>query len=244
MNKNNLVFLDTETTGLGPDDRLFQVAYIYRGEAHDELFKPPLPITIDAMVVTHVTNEMIADKKSFEGSQMQKDLQSLLAENILVAHNAGFDAEILRRDSVDAGQIIDTFKIAYYLDHQGIIPKYNLQYLRYYHKLDISDAPAHNALGDIMVLEKLFDLYFAQMIEKLGSEEAVLQEMIDVSAKPLLYRKFTFGKYSGMDVSDVAQQDKDYLLWLFNQKVMTRENGGEDDENWIYTLDYYLNPKQ
>lgn len=241
MDKNNLIFLDTETTGLGPDDRLFQVAYSFKGEMSESLFKPPVPITIDSMTVAHVTNEMVADKGPFEGSEMQADLRGLLSEHILVAHNAKFDAEMLRRDGVETKRMIDTYKVAHHLDGEGLIPKYSLQYLRYYHKLDTEGAIAHNALGDVVVLEKLFDLHASRMLTRLGSEEAVLQEMLGVSARPLLCRKFTFGKYNGMDVSDVAVQDRNYLLWLFNQKVMTRESGGEDDENWIYTLDHYLN---
>jgi exodeoxyribonuclease X len=241
MDKTKLVFLDTETTGLGPDDRLFQVAYIFNGEQHEALFRPPVPITIDAMVVTHVTNEMVADKDPFEGSQMQAGLRNLLAENILVAHNAKFDAEMLRREGVEARRIIDTFKVAYHLDPEGTIPKYNLQYLRDYHGLEVGEVSAHHALGDVIVLEKLFGFYFDRMLAVKGDERAVLQEMLDVSVQPLLIRKFTFGKYNGMDVADVAKQDPDYLAWLLNQKIMTRENGGEDDENWIYTLDYYFN---
>jgi hypothetical protein len=72
------------------------------------------------------------------------------------------------------------------------------------------------------------------------SEERVLEEMLAVSARPILMKKFNFGKYTGQTVKEVADKDADYLAWLFNQKVMTREQGGEDDENWIYTLDHYL----
>ena len=50
---------------------------------------------------------------------------------------------------------ICTYKLARYLDPEGSIPQYNLQYLRYYLKLDI-DAVPHSALGDILVLEGLF----------------------------------------------------------------------------------------
>ena len=50
-----------------------------------------------------------------------------------------------------------------------------------------------------------------------------------------------FGKYLGESVADVAKKDSGYLTWLFNQKVMDRERGINDDENWIFTLDKYLN---
>jgi len=243
MNKNNLVFLDTETTGIGADGRLCQVAYNFQGVEFESLFKPPVPIEIEAMSVAHITNRMVADKESFENSQMKKDLLVIFeAENILVAHNAAFDAEILRREQVEAKKIIDTYKVAQDLDVDGEIPKYKLQYLRYYFDLEVENAPAHDALGDVRVLEKLFGYYFQKMLIELGDEEKVLQRMLEISAKPVLIKKFNFGKYNGEKVSEVAKKDAGYLTWLFNQKIMAREQGLENDEDWIYTLDKYLNP--
>lgn len=245
MNRNNLIFLDTETTGTGPADRLCQVAYTFDGREVEGLFKPPIPITIDAMAVTHITNKMVAECQSFAESQMKQDLERIFqAGAVLVAHNARFDAEMLRHEGVVVKDMIDTFKLAHFLDPEGVIPKHNLQYLRYYHDLEVEGVVAHDALGDVRVLQKLFDFYYALMLPTYGSEEAVLGEMLAVSARPILIKKFNFGKYTGVDVKQVADENADYLLWLFNQKVMTREQGGEDDENWIYTLDYYLNPKK
>jgi len=242
MDKTKLIFLDTETTGIGADGRLCQVAYKFNGEETEAFFKPPVPIEIEAMSISHITNKMVAGKESFSNSEMQKDLQDIFsADNILVAHNAGFDAEILKRDQVEAKKIIDTFKIAQHLDADGEVPKYNLQYLRYYYDLDVENAPAHDALGDVRVLEKLFNYFFDRMKSEIGDEQKVLQEMLEISARPILIKKFNFGKYIGEKVSDVAQKDAGYLTWLFNQKVMDRENGLGNDENWIYTLDKYLN---
>lgn len=245
MNKSNLVFLDTETTGIGAGDRLCQVAYSFAGKEAEAMFKPPVPIEIEAMSVTHITNKMVADKEAFSESQFRSDVVAIFAEdNILVAHNAQFDAEMLRREGVEAKKSIDTLKIAQHLDANGDIPKYKLQYLRYYFDLDVADASAHDALGDVRVLERLFERYFQEMLLDLGSEEKVLQEMIEISARPVLIKKFNFGKYIGEQVSEVAKKDSGYLSWLFNQKVMARENGLENDENWIYTLDKYLNPNK
>lgn len=245
MNKDNLIFLDTETTGTGPNDRLCQVAYKFKGEEFESLFKPPLPIEIEAMAVAHITNRMVADKEPFESSKMKKDLERIFSDgNILVAHNAKFDAEMLKREQLAIKKIIDTFKIAHHLDEEGKLSRYGLQYLRYFHDLNVENAPAHDALGDIRVLEKLFDFMFAEMMKTLKEEEKVLQKMLEISALPILIKKFNFGKHTGMKVSDVAKENPDYLTWLFDQKVMARERGEADDEDWIYTLDYYLNPKK
>ncbi len=45
------IFLDTETTGTEKEDRLCQLAYkLETGEIVNELLKPPLPISIIAMI--------------------------------------------------------------------------------------------------------------------------------------------------------------------------------------------------
>lgn len=241
MDKKNLLFLDTETTGIGAMDRLCQLAYAFEGEEAEALFKPPVPISIDAMVVTHITNRMVAENEPFVGSVLSQKLQATLAAGaILVAHNAKFDIDMLKRESIEVTASIDTFKLAHHLDGAGVIPHYSLQYLRYYHDLEVAEAVAHSALGDVRVLEKLFDFYFAQMLTLSGDEAAVIREMRRISDQPILLKKFTFGKYVGRDVSEVATEDARYLSWLLSQKIMARERGEENDENWIYTLDHYL----
>lgn len=245
MDRTDLIFLDTETTGIGPEDRLCQVAYIWGGREAESLFRPPVPISIDAMAVTHITNRMVETLPPFSGSAMHADLTRIFsAGGVLVAHNAGFDAAMLAREGIAVGGMIDTFKVAHHLDGNGEIPKYNLQYLRYYHGLEVADASAHDALGDVRVLRALFDFQFGRMLSSLRDEASVLREMLAVSDRPILIRKFNFGKYAGEDVKKVAAENPDYLAWLLDQKVMARERGGDDDENWIYTLDHYLNPEK
>ena len=158
----------------------------------------------------------------------------------MVAHNAAFDAEILRREKIEVQNIIDTYKIAQHLDSEAKVPRYNLQYLRYYFDLDVSDAPAHNALGDIRVLERLFDHFFDQMNAEKNDEKEVIKKMMEISAKPIFIRKFNFGKYKDQLVGEVALSDQGYLRWLLGEKIKDREERGENDENWIYTLEHYL----
>lgn len=241
MEKSNLIFLDTETTGRGPESRLCQVAYKFDGKESESLFKPPVPIEIEAMAVSHITNRMVENKESFLGSKMHQHLQEILSgDNILVAHNAEFDAEMLRRENLPIGKAIDTFKIAQYLDSEALIPRFSLQYLRYYFDLDVADAPAHNALGDVRVLEKLFDLLCDKMTTIPPDEEAIIQKMIDISAHPIFVKRFNFGKYRGELVGEVALRDSGYLRWLLEEKVKERDQGRENDANWIHTLEHYL----
>jgi len=244
MDKSNLIFLDTETTGLGKDDRLCQVAYKFQGMEKEGFFKPEIPISVEAMSVSHITNRMVQNKENFSSSKMYQELKDIFfADNILVAHNAGFDAEILKREGLQVNKTIDTFKIAHHLDEEGDIPRYNLQYLRYYFDFDIPDAPAHNALGDIRVLEVIFDYYFDKMQKDFSDEKSVIEEMLKISARPVLIKKFNFGKYNGEKVREVFLKDSGYLKWLLGEKTKAKDNGEDENEDWIYTLQYYLNKK-
>jgi exodeoxyribonuclease X len=164
------IFLDTETTGTEKDDRLCQPAYkLETGEIVNELFKPPLPIAIGSMCVHHITNGMVENKPAFKGSHDHRKLAGLLNDdkNILVAHNANFDVIMLEKEGVHPEKVICSLKIARYLDPEGKIPRYSLQYLRYFLGIKI-EATAHDALGDILVLEKLFERLFTRMSKDIG----------------------------------------------------------------------------
>src|SRR4051812_21216571 len=107
---NNLIFLDTETTGNeAAKDRLFQVCYETNEGIKNCFFKPPLPISIKAMSITHVTNKMIADKETFKGSKTAEELQKLLInDGVLVAHNAKFDISMLESEGIKVPKYICT----------------------------------------------------------------------------------------------------------------------------------------
>ena len=107
--------------------------------------------------------------------------------------------------------------------------------MRYYLGIDI-DAQAHDALGDVKVLELLFERLKKKMIEEIGDEETVLAEMLEVSSHPSLLHTFNFGKYNEKTVAEVAKIDRVYLQWMLDQKAQN-EN---DEEDWIYTLKHYL----
>jgi exodeoxyribonuclease X len=241
MEISNLIFLDTETTGTGPEDRLCQIAFRMGDEEEEYLFRPPVPIQVEAMAVSHITNKMVADKEPFLGSEVHKKLKDVFSQDvILVAHNARFDIEMLKKEGLEVSRFIDTLKVAHHLDEECAIAKYSLQYLRYFLELEVEDVTPHNALGDVRVLEKLFKHLFEKMIVDSKKESQVIEEMLRVSSLPLLMKKFPFGKYVGLDVADVAKNDPGYLRWLLDKKIEERERGGAVDENWIHTFEHYL----
>ncbi len=216
MNKkilNKLVFLDTETTGIEYQDRIFQVAYKFQNKEYCELFKPEVPISIEASETTGFVNADVENKIAFANSEMKKDLEKIFSDpqNIFIAHNAKFDIKMLEKEGLKFNKVIDTLKIAQYLDPQGKLNAYRLQYLRYALDLKIENAQAHNALGDVRVLEALFNRLFLKMKESEKDEEKILAKMIEISAQPVLIKKFSFGKYLGQTVLEVSKTDRGYL---------------------------------
>ncbi len=232
----NLIFLDTETTGneVGKD-RLCQICYKNNGEIKTAYFKPPLPISVKAMSVTHITNKMVADKEVFVGSQMHSELKKLLKEGVLVAHNAKFDIAMLEAEGITAPEFICTLRVARHFDEDCVIPEYNLQFLRYFLDLEI-EGGAHDAESDVKTLVAVFDRLLAKVMEKVPNREEAINKMIEISAHPVMFKKFNFGKYKDMLVSDVYKKDAGYLEWLLKTKLAD----GANDEDWIYTLEHYL----
>lgn len=234
-----LIFIDTETTGNGPDDRLIQVAYRTTDDAPDvnELFDANIPINIGAMAVHHITHKMIEGKPQFLASTTYEDLKKRFAEGqVFIAHNAKFDVGMIEKEGLKVGPVIDTLKIARHLDPQGKIESYALQYLRYLLGIEV-EAIAHDAFGDILVLEQLFWRLLKKIMETENiSADTAIDQMIDISSRPSMIVYFQFGKYKNDSVEEVLKKDRGYLEWLHKQKLQNEA----DDEDWIYTLEYWL----
>lgn len=235
-----ILFFDTETTGNGDGDRLCQLAVKERYVDEpllNALYKPPVPISIESMAIHHITEKMVAGRPLFVDSPEYPSVKDLFEsrEVIGVAHNAAFDLAMLAREGIVPRRTICTYKVAYALDPNDAVPNYRLQYLRYLLDLDI-DAEAHDAWGDVLVLEALFARLLQKMVERHGTEEAALDAMLDISSRPMLFTTIRFGKYKGQRIEEVAKADPGYLRWLLEQKKQSP--AGEED--WIYSLEYYL----
>jgi len=238
MIERTLLFIDTETTGTGPEDKLIQVAYrTTDGIDVNELYKPNRPIEIAAMAVHHITEKMIANKPAFIGHNVYEDLKKRFARGeIFIAHNAKFDINMIEKEGLHVGTFIDTLKVARHLDPESKIDSYGMQYLRYLLGIEI-EATAHDAWGDILVLEQVFYRMLKKMMTASDiSKEQAIEKMIEISTKPSLIRSINFGKYKGGKLEDIAKNDTGYLKWLLGEKMKS----DEDEEDWIYSLKHYL----
>ena len=233
-----IIFFDTETTGNTENDFLCQLAYKVGNETFSVLYKPPVKIPPEASAVHHITNKMLEDKPSFKESEDFKKTKELFEnkDSVAVAHNAQFDLMIFKKEGIIPANFICTLRLARHLDPEGKIGKYNLQYLRYLLEIEV-EATAHDAMGDVLVLEKLYERLKKKVIEENNlDEEKVIEKMIEISSHPSLFKYINFGKHNGKEIAEIARTDPGYLEWLLNQKL----ESDQIDEDWIYTLKYHL----
>ena len=233
-----IIFFDTETTGATEKDFLCQIAYKTGDESFVGFYKPPIKIPPEASAVHHITNKMVEKEFSFKESGDKKKIQELFEDEnaVVVAHNTQFDLMIIKKEGIKPKNSICTLRLARYLDPEGKIERYNLQYLRYLLDLDVQ-ATAHDALGDVLVLEKLFERLKKKLMEQENlDEENVLEKMIEISSHPSLLKTIPFGKHNGKTIEEIARVDRGYLEWLLQQKL----ESNQIDEDWIYTLKHHL----
>lgn len=162
MKNLTYVFNDTETTGIGEEDRLIESAHAHVNANSNKLIKfveelcsvGDLEIDPGAGMTHGYTYQDIQDKVPFSETESYKDLTSFAKDPncYYVAHNAPFDIGMLKKDGVefDKSRVIDTLKLAKHLLDRDLrelpIGKYifsdkekfdkpqrfALQYFRYY----------------------------------------------------------------------------------------------------------------
>lgn len=234
-----IIFFDTETTGNTEKDFLCQIAYKTGNDNFTGLYKSSIKIPPEASAIHHITNKELEDKPAFTESTDFPKIKELFEDvnSVVVAHNAPFDLMMIKKEGITPANFICTLRLARYLDPEEKIEKYNLQYLRYFLGIEIT-ATAHDALGDVLVLEKLYERLKKKLIEieKITEDEAV-KRMIEISSHPSIFKSIKFGKHSGKKIEEIMRIDRGYLEWLLAQKV----ESGQLDEDWIYTLKHYLN---
>ena len=240
------IILDTETTGVGENDRAIQLGYIVLGakevEVHNEFFSSDVPISFGAMEVHGITPDLLEGKPSCQESVAYKRLQELnVVENYIIIHNAPFDLGMLKKEGFDTQmQVIDTLRVA-----KHILPDedaHRLQYFRYKMELykeeqkeadalDI-EVKAHDAIGDVLILKLLLTKLKEEVALQFPSENPV-EKMVDLTNTPILIKTFRFGKHKGKTLEEVASSDAGYLRWMLSSMDNL-------DEDMKYSLNVVL----
>lgn len=176
------VVFDTETTGLLPDqgDEIVQIAAVrivngkrVKGEVFDTLVNPGRSIPASSTAVHGVSNEMVEDAPSVV--DVLERFRVFAQGAVLVAHNAPFDMEFLRRRERELGgrfdnPILDTVLLSAAVFGQA--ETHTLDALVERLGLSIAGSDRHTAIGDAMataeVFLKLKDMLAARGIHRFG----------------------------------------------------------------------------
>jgi len=178
------VVVDTETTGLKPDegDEIVQIGAVRvaggavrDGETFDTLVDPGRPIPPASTRFHGLTDDSVADAPDIAAALA--DLREFAGDAVLVAQNAAFDMRFIRAGQRRAGvlfdmPVLDTMLLSAYLhpgegDHtlDGLAARYG-----------VSVEGRHTALGDALVtarvLCRMLPLLAASGVETLDEAEA------------------------------------------------------------------------
>jgi DNA polymerase-3 subunit epsilon len=100
--REDVLFLDTETTGLGPRAEIVDLAVVAVDGTVlvNQLVKPARPIPIDAMLIHGITNDHVASAPSW--SEVIDQVAPLLEGRTVIAYNSSFDRDMLAQCCVAA----------------------------------------------------------------------------------------------------------------------------------------------
>ena len=169
---------DTETTGLSSKyEKIIEIGAVKFDkngviDTYSVLINPEKTISSEITRITGITNEMVADCKTF--SEIAPSFLNFINETKLVAHNATFDVNFVNAElektsykNLTKGQCnaLDTVKISRKV-FPGL-PYYKLQYLASHFGIKV-DA-AHRAYDDARVCMELFQICLKHAESFLGS---------------------------------------------------------------------------
>ena len=242
------ILFDTETTGNATEDRIIQLGgMIVSGksdiECYDELCTSDVEIKLEAMEVHNITPDMLIGKPMCTQTNFyNKILEHNNPNNYLIAHNINFDMGMLEKEGFKNNYtLIDTLRASRHLFED--MPHHRLQYLRYaldLYMIEEEEAnklgiviKAHDAIGDVLVMKLLLSELVKLAKAKHPEEKNPMVTLANLTKKPVMVKKFRFGKYKGRYINEVATEDPGYLNWM--------RNSMEDmDEDLKYTIDTVL----
>lgn len=159
------VVFDTETTGLTPSsDEIVQIAAVrvvngrrVKREVFDTLVDPARPIPPSSTEIHGITDDMV--KGAPDMTEAGKRFHDFARGAVLVAHNAPFDMEFLRRHEKSMGvrfdhPVLDTVLLSAVV--YGQLEQHSLDALTARLGITIPEEARHTAIGDTVATADAF----------------------------------------------------------------------------------------
>jgi len=161
------VFLDTETTGFGPDDEVVDIAIVgFTGDVLlNALIKPNKPIPAGASAIHGITNKMVASAPTWE--EKWPEILGAFSEENVAMYNVEFDVRLMRQSAEKHTitwqppykKAIDVMHI--FAEHYGDWDDYHqsftwqkLETAGHYFNIDLPNS--HRALADTLLTREVF----------------------------------------------------------------------------------------
>ena len=211
------IVLDTETTGLDPDDghKIIEIGCIeilnrnITNNTFHKYINPNREIDIEASKIHGLTNNFLRDKPLFE--EVYSEFREYISDSPLIIHNAPFDIGFLKKehsivsisDDFMNNEIIDSLKLA-----RKISPgkKNTLDALCERYSVDNSDRTLHGALLDAKLLAFV---YLKMTIGQNHFSDLTSEKNLNNSTKKVIYDDFK--------IIEPSDEDKELNLNYFNE---------------------------
>lgn len=246
--KNDLVFLDVETTGLNVlRDRIIQIAIVKYSkhnknpEELEMLINPGIPISEESIKVHGILPSDLKNKPTFQ--QVAEKLYNFIGNADIAGYNSNrFDIPMLIEEFARVGfdfdienrKLIDIQRLFYKMEPRTLSAAY-----KFYLNKDMENA--HDALADVKATVEILKGQLAMYDGKdfIDSDGNLIEKpvqndihqlhsftndlnIIDVTQK-LKYDAngeivFNFGKYLGQSVAKTLSKDKQYYNWILEKE--------------------------
>lgn len=183
------IAFDLETTGTLPGvDKIVEIGAVrFENGVVDAVFStlvdPKIPIPPDATRVNKITDQMVSGKPLIE--DLLEPFAEFCGDDIIVAHNAVFDAQFLTSDikkfegKAPKGVILDTYVMA-----KKIIPglaNYRLGTLVQH--LNIESGEFHRAEEDASYCGKLF-IHLIEKVTGVKNSLPPIENLVNLTGRP------------------------------------------------------------
>lgn len=197
--------LDTETSGLGPNAGVCEIAWLEVDEnleiisEFESLVDPQVLIEEGAMRIHGITQDDVYGKPTLE------TVATMLPEKIvLVGHNCKFDYRMISKHITVSDMVCTLVAARKYIKNTT---NHKLETLQ--RELGLPEQKSHSALGDVHTCRDLLLLLTNQFGFSLS---AALAD----SKIPKLMHRMPFGKHKGKALTAVPA---DYRAWLLSSTV-------------------------
>ena len=211
------IVLDTETTGLDPDDghKIIEIGCIeilnrnITNNTFHKYINPNREIDVEASKIHGLTNSFLKDKPVFE--EIYPELRKYISNSPIIIHNAPFDIGFLKKehstitvsDDFLDNEVIDSLKLA-----RKISPgkKNTLDALCERYSIDNSDRTLHGALLDAKLLAFV---YLKMTVGQNHFSDLISDHNFNSSTKKVINDNFK--------IIEPSDEDKELNLNYFNE---------------------------